>query len=84
MQNPMLSLLQSGQNQNNIMMQAVGAMMRGESPQQFMQNLAQNHPQLQGLDLNNLNKTAEDLYAKNGQDINAVKGKINQFISSMK
>ena len=84
MQNPMLSLLQSGQNQNNIMMQAVGAMMRGESPQTFMQNLAKNHPQLQGLDLNNLNKTAEDLYAQNGQDINAVKGKINQFISGIK
>ena len=83
MQNPILSLL-NGQNQNNIMMQAVGAMMRGESPQTFMQNLAQNHPQLQGLDLNNLNKTAEDLYAKNGQDINAVKGKINQFISGIK
>lgn len=85
MQNPILNLIQGSQTQNNnIMMQAVGAMMRGESPQQFMQNLAQNHPQLQGLDLNNLNKTAEDLYAKNGQDINAVKGKINQFISSMK
>lgn len=84
MQNPMLSLLQSGQNQNNIMMQAIGAMMRGESPQTFMQNLAKNHPQLQGLDLNNLNKTAEDLYAQNGQDINAVKGKINQFISGIK
>ena len=84
MQNPMLSLLQNGTNQNNIMMQAIGAMMRGESPQVFMQNLAQNHPQLQGLDLNNLNKTAEDLCAKNGQDINEVKGKISQFISSMK
>ena len=58
--------------------------MRGESPQTFMQNLAKNHPQLQGLDLNNLNKTAEDLYAQNGQDINAVKGKINQFISGIK
>ena len=84
MQNPILNLLQNGQNQNNIMMQAVGAMMRGESPQTFMQNLAKNHPQLQGLDLNNLNKTAEDLYAQNGQDINAVKGKINQFISGIK
>ena len=84
MQNPMLSLLQGNQNQGNIMMQAIGAMMRGESPQTFMQNLAKNHPQLQGLDLNNLNKTAEDLYAQNGQDINAVKGKINQFISGIK
>lgn len=84
MQNPMLSLLQGGPNQNNIIMQAVGAMMRGESPQAFMQNLAKNHPQLQGLDLNNLNKTAEDLCAKNGQDINDVKSRINSFIGNLK
>lgn len=84
MQNPMLSLLQGNQSQSNIMMQAVGAMMRGESPQAFMQNLAKSNPQLQGLDLNNLNQTAEQLYAQNGQDINAVKSKINQFIGGLK
>lgn len=28
----------------NILMQAIGAAMRGESPQAFLQNLAQNHP----------------------------------------
>jgi len=84
MQNPMLSLLQGSQSQNNIMMQAVGAMMRGESPQAFMQNLAKSNPQLQGLDLNNLNQTAEQLYQKNGQDINDAKSKISQFISGIK
>ena len=84
MQNPMLSLLQGNQSQNNIMMQAVGAMMRGVSPQAFMQNLAKSNPQLQGLDLNNLNQTAEQLYQQNGQDINAVKSKINQFIGGLK
>ena len=84
MQNPMLSLLQGNQSQNNIMMQAVGAMMRGESPQAFMQNLAKSNPQLQRLDLNNLNQTAEQLYQQNGQDINAVKSKINQFIGGLK
>lgn len=80
----MLSLLQGSQSQNNIMMQAVGAMMRGESPQAFMQNLAKSNPQLQGLDLNNLNQTAEQLYQKNGQDINDAKSKISQFISGIK
>jgi len=35
-------------------MQAMGAALRGESPQQFMQNLAQTHPQLRQLDLSNL------------------------------
>ena len=66
------------------MMQAVGAMMRGESPQTFLQNLAKTNPQLQGLDLSDINKAAEDIYAKNGQDINAAKNKINQFISNLK
>lgn len=82
--NPMLNLLQGNQGQSNIMMQAVGAMMRGESPQTFLQNLAKTNPQLQGLDLSDINKAAEDIYAKNGQDINAAKNKINQFISNLK
>ena len=85
MQNPILNLLQGSQSQNNnIMMQAVAAMMRGESPQAFLQNLAKDHPQLQGLDFSNINKAAEDLYASKGQDINAAKSKINSFISSFK
>lgn len=84
MQNPILNLLQGNQNQSNIMMQAVAAMMRGESPQSFLQSLAKDHPQLQGLDFSNINKTAEDLYASKGQDINAAKSKINQFMSSFK
>ena len=84
MQNPMLNLLQGSQSQNNIMMQAIGAMMRGESPQAFMQNIAKSNPQLQGLDLNNLNQTAEQLCQKNGIDINDAKAKINQYVSGIK
>lgn len=84
MQNPMLNLLQGSQSQNNIMMQAIGAMMRGESPQAFMQNIAKSNPQLQGLDLNNLNQTAEQLCQKNGIDINDAKSRINQYVSGIK
>ncbi len=86
MQNPILQALTSGnQNpQNNIMMQAVGAMLRGESPQTFLQNLAKTNPQLQGLDLSNPEKAAEKLYQDKGQDIGAAKSsimdKINSFI----
>ena len=86
MENPILQMLTSGsQNpQSNIMMQAIGAMMRGESPQSFLQNLAKTNPQLQGLDLTDLNKTAEKLYSEKGQDINAAKSgimdKVNQFM----
>lgn len=84
MQNPMLNLLQGSQSQSNIMMQAIGAMMRGESPQAFMQNIAKNNPALQGLDLNNLNGTAEQLCKQNNIDINDAKARINQYVNGIK
>ena len=81
MQNPILQMLNGN---NNIMMQAVGAMMRGESPQSFLQNLAMNNPQLKGLDLSNIGQTAEKLYSERGQDINAARSsimnKVGQFM----
>jgi hypothetical protein len=64
------------------MMQAVGAMMRGESPQSFLQNLAKTTPELQGLDLSNPEKAAENLYSQKGQDINAAKTSIMDKVSS--
>ena len=79
--NPMLNLLG---NQNNIMMQAVGAMIRGESPQMFLQNMAKTNPQLQGLDLNNLNGTAEQLCKQNGINIEDAKSRINNYVQSCK
>lgn len=83
MQNPILEMLSGSQNsQNNIMMQAVGAMLRGETPQSFLQNLAKSRPELQGLDLNNLNQTAEKLYQEKGQDINAAKSSIMDKVNS--
>ena len=68
-------------------MQGIGAMIRGESPQQFMQNLARTNPQLQGLDLSgDLDKTAENLYKSKGEDYNSAKSgiqdKIGQFIAN--
>lgn len=68
------------------MMQAIGAMLRGESPQQFMQNLARSQPELQGLDFSNLDKTAEELYKKKGENYGSAKSslkrKIDQFIAN--
>lgn len=81
--NPILQMLGGSQNpQSNIMMQAVGAMMRGESPQSFLQNLAKSNPQLQGLDLNNPSQAAEKLYADKGQDINVAKTSIMDKVSA--
>ena len=81
MANQILQQLQ----QNNIMMQAIGAMLRGETPQQFLQNLAKTKPELNGLDLSNPEKTAEQLYREKGEDITAAKAdiqsQVGQFIS---
>ena len=81
MQNPILQML-NGNQQSNIMMQAVGAMMRGESPQSFLQNLAKNNPMLQGLDLNNPSLAAEQLYKDKGQDISAAKSSIMEKVGA--
>jgi len=83
--NPILQMLSGSQNpQNNIMMQAIGAMLRGESPQTFLQNLAKSTPELQGLDLSDPGKAAEKIYSERGQDINVAKSsimdKVNAFI----
>lgn len=79
--NPLMML--TGNN-NNIMMQAFGAMMRGESPQAFLKNLANTNPQLQGLDLDNLEGTAKSLCDKNGIDMNQLADKIKEFANSNK
>lgn len=83
MQNPILQMLSGSQTpQSNIMVQAVGAWLRGETPQSFLQNLAKNNPQLQGLDLNNPSQAAEQLYKDKGQDINTAKTSIMERVSA--
>lgn len=63
------------------MMRAIGAMLRGESPQSFLQNLAKTEPRLQGLDLTNPEKAAENLYKANGKDIAAAKSSVQDEVS---
>ena len=76
--NPLMML----QGNNNIMMQAFGAMMRGESPQQFLKNLSGNNPQLQGLNLDDLEGTAKTLCEKNNIDMNQLADQIKDFAKS--
>lgn len=78
--NSILGMLGGGNG--NIMMQAMGAMMRGESPKQFLQNLAQSNPQLKGLDLNNLEQTAKQVCNSNNVDMNAKMQELNSYISN--
>ena len=83
--NPLFNVLSGGGGgYMQVLMQAVGAAMRGESPESFMRNLAQTNPQLKGLDMSNLEGTARSLAQQKGADINqvaeSVKNSINKFI----
>ena len=79
--NPLLSILTGGGGgATQILMQAVGAAMRGESPQDFMRNLARTHPQLKGLDMNNLEATANSLAQQKGTSVNQVAESVKKTI----
>lgn len=64
---------------NNMMMQAFGAMMRGESPQDFLKQLASTNPQLQGLNLDDLEGTAQELCNRNNVNMEQLADKIKRF-----
>ena len=81
--NPLLSALTGKGGAPNIMMQAAGAALRGESPQTFMKNLARTRPELNGLDLDNLEGTANALAQKQGKDINALTAEVKQTVSGL-
>ena len=67
---------------NQYVVKAIGAMMRGENPQVFMRNLANTNPMLQGLDLDNLEETAKTLCEKNNVDMNQLADQIRDFAKS--
>ena len=75
--NPLMNL-----GNNNMMIQAFGAMMRGESPQAFLKNLANTNPQLQGLNLDDLEGTAKALCDKNNVNMQELAAKIQEFANS--
>lgn len=67
---------------NSMMMSAMGAMMRGESPQAFLKGLASTNPQLQGLNFDDLEGTAKALCDKNNVNMNELADKIRDFAKS--
>ena len=64
---------------NPMLRQAFGAMMRGESPQTFLKNLANSNPQLQGLNLDDLEGTAKALCEKNNVNMEQLADQIKGF-----
>ena len=67
-------------NNTFILMQAIGAAMRGESPQAFMKRLANQHPQLKKMNLDDLQGTAEALAQQNGLNVDDVAKQIDDVI----
>lgn len=84
MANPLMNILSgfSGGN-GGLMMQAIGAMMRGESPQTFLQNLARTRPELQGMDLTDINAAAHRVCQERGVDEAKLTAEIRQSVSGM-
>lgn len=78
--NPLMNLM----GNNNMMLQAMGAMMRGESPQAFLKNLANSNPQLQGLNFDDLEGTARTLCQKNNVNMEQLAEQIKGFANSHK
>ena len=63
-----------------ILLAAVGAALRGETPQTFMKRLANQHPQLRRLNLDDLQGTANDLCKQNGINPNDVSQYVDRII----
>ena len=84
MANSLLSLLGGSSSAGSaIIMQAVGAALRGESPQAFMQRLANQHPQLKRMNLDDLQGTAQQLCQQHGVDPDEVARSLDGVIEPM-
>lgn len=67
---------------NKYVMSAIGAMMRGENPKEFMMKLANTNPALQGMDFNNLEETARSICEQKNINMNELADQIKEFANS--
>ena len=81
MPNPLFNFLtgMSG-GSTNLLLQAVGAAMRGESAQDFMTRLANERPELRQINLGDLQSSAQQLCRQKGIDPNDLAQKIDGVI----
>lgn len=80
--NPIMSMF-GNNGGTNILLQAIGAAMRGESPQTFMKRLANSHPQLKRMNLDDLYGSAQQLCQEKGLDINDVAKSVDGVVEPM-
>ena len=64
--------------------QAFWSFVRGESPADFLQQLGQREPDVKGLDLTDINATAQKLCRERGIDPQKLTQEVKQFMQNMK
>ena len=79
--NPIMNMLNmnmgtNGGQSRNLMLSAMGAMMSGKSPQEFLRSI----PELSGMDFTNIQGTAEKLCKEKGVNIEDAKRMISSQI----
>ena len=85
--NPLMQMMSGGSAGGidfmTILMQMVGAAIRGESPQAFLRRLANQHPAMKRVNFNDLMGSAEALAKENNVNIDELKTKLDDAISPM-
>lgn len=72
-----------GANGTSILLQAVGAALRGESPQDFLRRLSNQHPQLKKINFNDLQGEAQRLCQQNGINPNELAQQLDSVVDPM-
>jgi hypothetical protein len=80
--NSLLSMFGSGGG-TSILFQAIGAAMRGESPQTFLKKLANSDPRLKKMNLDDLMGSAQQLAQQQGISLDDVQKQLDSTIGSM-
>ena len=83
--NPIMNMLGSMQSKNgaqnrNVMMSAMFAMMRGQSPQDFLKTI----PELNGVDLSNIEGAAQKICSDRGVNYEDAKQMVSSQLKGMK
>ena len=84
MANSLMNFFGGAGSNGGMLMKAFGAMMRGESPQDFMRGLAGSKPELGGIDLNDINGEAMRICRERGVDPAKMTEQIKAAMQNMK
>lgn len=78
--NPLLGMIAGG---NGVMKQAILAMMSGQSAEDFMANLSKTDSRFQGVDMGNLQKSAQQLCHQKGVDEQSMIQQVTQQVRDL-